>query len=95
MLQNQFQLIKEIYGQKNSKNKSNELFDITMGSKHGAEISELVGLYILQGLKEIIPQHIVGIYRDDGLIAMKKGTSNGEVDKIKKKKCINSQNQWK
>jgi len=55
-----------------------------MGSKHGAEISELVGLYILQGLKEIIPQHIVGIYRDDGLIAMKKGTSNGEVDKIKK-----------
>ena len=56
-----------------------------MGSKYGAEISELVGLYILQGLKQIIPKHIVGIYRDDGLIAMKKDTSNAEVEKIKKK----------
>ena len=59
-----------------SRNENNELFDITMGSKHGAEISELVGQYILQGLKLIIPKHIVGIYKDDGLIAMKKVTNN-------------------
>ena len=56
---------------KKSQNENNELFDITMGSKHGAEISELVGLYILQGLKQIIPKNIVGIYRDDSLVAMK------------------------
>ena len=52
-----------------------------MGSKHGAEISELVGLYILEGLKQILPNQIIGIYRDDGLIAMDKSTSNVEVEK--------------
>ena len=66
-----------------SRNENNELFDITMGSKHGAEISELVGQYILQGLKLIIPKHILGIYRDDGLIAMEQATSYVEVEKTK------------
>ena len=51
-------------------------------SKHGDEISELIGLYILQGLKQIIPKHIVGIYRDDGVVAMEKGTCKVEVEKI-------------
>ena len=78
---------------KKGQNDSNQLFDITMGSKHGAEITELVGLYILQGLKQIIPEQIVGIYRDDGLIAMKKSTSNVEVEN--KKKCISLLNQLK
>ena len=69
---------------KKDRNGCNQLFDITMGSKHGAEISELVGLYILQGLQQIMPEQIVGIYRDDGLIAMNKSTSKVEIEKIKK-----------
>ena len=50
-----------------------------MGSRHGAEISELIGLYILQGLKQTLPDKIIGIYRDDGLIALDKSTSNVET----------------
>ena len=79
---------------KKDRNDSIELFDITMGSKHGAEISELVGLYILQGLKQINREQIMGIYRDYELIAMKKSTSNVEVEKIKNE-CISLLNQLK
>ena len=46
---------------KKGRNENNELFDITMGSN-----SELVSLYIHQGLQQIIPKHIVKIYRDSG-----------------------------
>ena len=41
------------------------LFDITMGSFHGAECCELVGLYLLHQLKQINFEG--GLYRDDGL----------------------------
>ena len=74
----------EIWTKQSISEKDNELFDITMGSRHGAEISELVGLYILQGLKQTLPDKIIGIYRDDGLIALDKSTSNVEIEKIKK-----------
>ena len=43
-----------------------------MGGKHGAEVCELTWLYILEGLKDILPNLIIGLYRDDGLIAVKK-----------------------
>ena len=66
---------------KNNKDE-NKLFDITMGGKHGAEICELIGLYILQGLKDILPNLIIGLYRDDGLIAVEKKLSNLEIEKI-------------
>ena len=42
-------------------------------------------LYILQGLNNILPKFIIGLYRDDGLIAVDKKLSNVEVEKIKKK----------
>merc|ERR1712183_685962 len=45
---------------------------------------ELIGLYILQGLKNIFPNLIIGLYRDDGLIAIEKKLSNVEIEKIKK-----------
>ena len=41
-------------------------------------------IYILQRLKQTLPDKIIGIYRDDGLIAMDKSTSNVKVEKIKK-----------
>ena len=45
-----------------------------MGSYHGAEICELVGLYILHNLTEdkIINKSNRGFYRDDGLLMVKK-----------------------
>ena len=47
--------------------KSTGTFDITMGGFHGAEVCELVGLYLLSQLSEIIPKEFIGLYRDDGL----------------------------
>ena len=42
-------------------------FDIPMGSFHGAELCDLVGLGILQRLRDEIPNGMFGLYRDDGL----------------------------
>ena len=38
-------------------------FDVTMGSFDGAELCELVGLYILHILGEKYGKHRVGLYR--------------------------------
>ena len=43
-----------------------------MGEKLRAEVCELFRLYILQGLKNILHNLIIGLYRDDGLIAVEK-----------------------
>ena len=43
-----------------------------MGSLHGAEICELVGLYLLDKLKKIFNPSDYGLYRDDGLVLVKK-----------------------
>ena len=42
-------------------------FDVTMGSYDGAEVCELVGLYLLNQIQQSFPQINCGIYRDDGL----------------------------
>ena len=49
--------------------KDNPDFDVTMGSYDGAEVYELVGLYLLNLLSnEFKKQKIVfGLHRDDGL----------------------------
>ena len=47
------------------------LFDIPMGSYHGAEICELVGLKILHELSAIINPKNLGLYRDDGIAVIK------------------------
>ena len=46
-------------------------FDVTMESFDGAEICELVGLYILNLLCTRFSKDQVGLYRDDGLAALK------------------------
>ena len=48
--------------------KNNEKFDVTMGSWDGAEICELVGLYILNHLPDKFGN--LGLYRDDGLACL-------------------------
>ena len=49
------------------KKEGNPLFDVTMGSYDGAEVYELVGLYLLGKLALLIGAKSVGFYRDDGL----------------------------
>ena len=54
-----------------------------MGSFDGAEICELVGLYLLDKLSSLIGRKDVGLYRDDGLAAI--NSSSGPVlDKMRK-----------
>ena len=49
-----------------------------MGSFHGAEVCELVGLYLLEKLvkKGIFKKELVGLYRDDGLGVVEVQRSN-------------------
>jgi len=53
------------------KHDSSNAFDVTMGSYDGAEICELVGLFILSKLKDIFGNNI-GLYRDDGLVLLER-----------------------
>ena len=50
--------------------KTSKNFDVTMGAYDGAEVCELVGLYILNKLESLINQEYVGLYRDDGLAVL-------------------------
>ena len=47
--------------------KNDNLFDVTMGSHDGAEICEMVGLYLLHEITQKFPFINFGLYRDDGL----------------------------
>ena len=60
-------------------------FDITMGGFHGAEVCDLVGLYLLSQLAEILPKGWIALYRDDGLAVS--SASPRQVELIKKKIC--------
>ena len=42
-----------------------------MGSYDGAEVCELVGLFLLNELNEFFGKDIVELYRDDGLAIVK------------------------
>lgn len=47
--------------------KDGTLFDVTMGSYDGAEVCELVGLFLLHQMRNTFPTIDFGLYRDDGL----------------------------
>ena len=59
-------------------------FDVTMGAPDGAEVCELVGLFILSELRKHIPELEFGLYRDDGL-AIHKVLTNRNLENINKK----------
>ena len=63
--------------------KTNQDFDVSMGCMDGAEVSEMVGLYLLFQIKKIMPDGAVGLYRDDGLAAIE---GNGQQVERKRKK---------
>ena len=62
--------------------KDGNLFDVTMGSFDGAEICELVGLYLLKLLSSKLSKDQVGLYRDDGLAALE--LSGPQSDRARK-----------
>lgn len=51
---------------------------------NGAEVRKLVGSYILKQISQPFEKHLVEIYGDDGLTALK-GLSGPEIEKVKKK----------
>ena len=61
--------------------KGEKVFDVGMGSFDGAEICELVGLFLLSELSDLDLD--LGIYRDDGLAVSTKTAR--ETEKLKKK----------
>ena len=63
--------------------KKTGLFDVTMGAFDGAQITDLVGLYILQKLATDMPRISFGLYRDDGLGVHGRITPS-DMNKIKK-----------
>ena len=71
------------------KNNNSNLFDVTMGSYDGAEICELVGLFILNHLGNSFGKENIGLYRDDGL-AIIKNKSARLADKLNKKRTSQS-----
>jgi hypothetical protein len=65
-----------------TKKNNTTTFDVTMGSFDGAEVCELVGLFILNTLEKRFGKD-VGLYRDDGLVALRT-TSGRLADKARK-----------
>ena len=68
--------------------KKNNNFDVPMGAFDSAELSDLIGLYILHTLTRFSFLNIsdVGLYRDDGLILIR--NSNGPKTNSTHKKLI-------
>ena len=65
------------------KKSTDSCFEVTMGSFYGAEICELVGLYIQSKLKKILPKTSFGLYRDNGL-ALLRYLNGQQTDKVRK-----------
>ena len=65
------------------KKSTDSCFDVTMGSFNGAEIGELVGLYIRSNLEKIHSKSNFGLYRDDGL-ALLRNLNGQQTEKIRK-----------
>ena len=63
------------------KRNNQSMFDVTMGSFDGAEVCELVGLFIFSST---FGKDRVDLYRDDGLVLLK-GTRGRLADQTRKK----------
>ena len=55
-----------------------------MGSFDGAEVCELVGVYILCFLAKLINKEDCGLYRDDGLLILR-NVNDQQIDRMRKK----------
>ncbi|XP_029651259.1 putative uncharacterized protein DDB_G0279653 [Octopus sinensis] len=59
-------------------------FEIPMGSSDSAEITDLVGAYLLKCIKREIPELQGGLYRDDALFVIP-SNSKSSIERIRKK----------
>ena len=59
-------------------------FDVTMGAYNGAEVCELIGIFILSLLSKHINKIYIWLYRNDGLTILK-NTSGLAAEKLEKK----------
>lgn len=66
-------------GQK--KNPIKAAFDVPQGPFDGAEVSELVGVFILRKINRIVHTGNHDLYRDDGLIAVPDKRGNDVIRK--------------
>ena len=60
-----------------------EEFDVPVGCFDGAEVCELVGVYILHLLKTVTRKENLGLYRDDGL-GILRNSSGPEIERKRK-----------
>ena len=65
------------------KKSGNEEFDVPLGCFDGAEVCELVGVYILHLLRTVMRKDNVGLYRDDGL-GILRNSSGPEIERKRK-----------
>ena len=65
------------------KREGNPLFDATMGSYDGAEVFELVGLYLLSKHAALVGTKNVGFHRDDDLAVIHRANAP-KIDNIRK-----------
>ena len=59
-------------------------FDVSMGAYDGADVCELIDIFMLSLLSKHINKNHIWLYSDDGL-AILKNTSGPEAEKLKKK----------
>ena len=59
------------------------LFDVTMGNIFGAEVCELIGLYLLNKIKALLGTSNVELYRDSGL-AILHNPNDPKLDRLRK-----------
>ena len=57
-------------------------FVVSIGSLDSAEVCELVGLFLLSHLENLIPQNQLGLYRDDGIAVV--NLPGPEVERLSK-----------
>ena len=59
------------------------LFDVNMGNYDGAEICELVGLYLLSKLAPLVGTKNIELYRDDALTVIQQ-VNGTKLDRVRK-----------
>ena len=63
--------------------KSGSLFDVTLESFDGAEVCEMVGLFLLHQLAKLVSKSNIGLYWEDGLAIL--DASGPELERLRKK----------
>ena len=62
---------------------SEGVFDVTIGGFDSCQICDLCGIYLLSEVSKFIPQASHGLYRDDGILALR--ATGREMDQIRQK----------